>query len=319
MLNEDGSPVPQEPVAPVVPERVKEEETPDYSNPNDLDFEMSEEQEKEYVEQILKSGNYTPEEKSEPEKPAEPVKEEPKTPEAPVVPEPVKEEPKVEIPAEITVPQTDDLWIEVEKVVTDDLGEEKIETVKLTYDPGDPSSFIPDDFTAKNTKQLAEIMDAKNEMAVLYKERQAEFDTVKAADDAKGQEKALLDSWDQEIADLIKSGVLEEPKAKLGDADYLKDPSILKTEEVFKFMAAKNEERVKNNEPVIRSFSLALSMYQNDADRKAAEEKKKQDDADTKKKGALVGGGSAASGGSPEPKAYKAGSHNSIWSVPVED
>lgn len=318
MLNEDGSPAPQ-PVAPIVPEPVAET-PPDYSNPNDLDFELTEEQEKDFVEQILKDGNYTPEPvKEEPvivPAPAVPVKETPVVPVAPV--EPVKVEP-VKTPTEVTAPQSDDLWIEVEQVITDELGEEKTETIKLTFDPSDPSSFIPDDFTAKSTKQLAEIMDAKAEMAKLFEERKTDFDKGQATKAAGDRETALIASWDQEIADLIKSGVLEEPKVKEGDKDYNDDPSVKKTNEVFAYLTEQNAQRVKDGIPPIQSFSLAYTMFENDAKRLADVEAKKKEDEDTKKAGAMVGGGSAASGGSAEPKAYTSGKYNNIWSIPIEE
>lgn len=315
MLNEDGSPAPQEPVAPIVPEPVAET-PPDYSNPNDIDFELTEEQEKQFVEQILKDGNYTPEPVV--AEPVAPVVVPPKEPEAPVVAEPVKAEP-VKASAEVTAPQSDDLWIEVEQVTVDELGEEKTETVKLTFDPSDPSSFIPDDFTAKSTKQLAEIMDSKAEMAKLYEERKSEFDSAEAMKAAGDRESALIASWDQEIADLIKSGVLEEPKVKEGDKDYNDDPSVKKTNEVFAFLTEQNAQRVKDGIPPIQSFSLAYTMFENDAKRLADVEAKKKEDEDTKKAGAMVGGGSAASGGSAEPKGYTSGKYNNIWSIPIEE
>lgn len=303
-MNEDGTPI----VA-----ADNQPEAPVSNNPNELGFEMTAEQEQEYVNQILANGDYQapePEAPVVPEVPVAPVVETPPAPEAPVVPE---------TPTETTAPQSDDLWVEVDRVVTDDLGEETVETVKLVYDPNDPSSFIPDDFTAKSTKQLAEIMEAKAEMAKLYGDRQAEFDKVESDKTAASQHKSILDGWNAEIKDLIDSGILEAPKLKEGEEGYNADPSVMKTEEVYKFMAEKNLERAKDGIAPIASFGLAYTMFENDATRKAEAEAEKKDNEETKLKGAMIGGGSAASGGTADQAAYVSGSHKSIWDVPVAD
>ena len=295
-------------------------ETPEVSNPNELEFEMTPEQELDYVNQILDSGDYTP---PEAEKPADEQPKAPETAETPPAPEKPTEKPaeeKIEDkPAETTAPQTDDLWIEVERVVVDELGEETTETVKLVYDPADPSSFIPDDFQAKSTKQLADIMDAKAEMAEMFKERQAEFNQAETAKTAVQQEKDLIASWDREIEDLVKSGVLETPKLKPGEDGYKEDPAVAKTEAVFDYLTKKNDERVKDGIAPITSFSLAYTMFEKEAATQAAADAEKKDEEDTKLKGAMVGGSSAASGGTAEQRAYVAGSHNNIWDIPVAD
>lgn len=317
-MNEDGSTAtPTQPETPAAPE------TPEVStNPNELEFEMSPEQEQDYVNQILADGDYTP---PATDKPADDTTEQPEAPETPPAPEKPAEQPpetpeKVEDkPAEITAPQTDDLWIEVERVVVDDLGDETTETIKLIYDPADPSSFIPDDFTAKSTKQLAEIMDAKAEMAKLYEDRKSEFDQAETAKAAAQQEKDMIASWDREIEDLVKSGVMDAPKLKPGEEGYKDDPAVTKTEAVFDFMTKQNDERVKNGVAPITSFALAYTMFEKEVATQAAAEAEKKDEEDTKLKGAMVGGSSAASGGTAEQRAYVAGSHNSIWNVPVED
>lgn len=313
-MNEDGSPA-------INPEAPKAPETPDYSNPNDLDFELTPEQEQDFVNQILDSGDYSPPKPADVTPPAGGDDAKP-TPPAPEVPAPVVDEPKNPKPAddsEVTSPQSDDLWIEVEQTIEDELGETTTKTVKLVYDPNDPSSFIPDDFTAKNTKQLAEIMDAKNEMAGIYKGRQADFDKVEAGKNAEQQEKNLISTWDAEIADLIKSGIMEAPKLKQGDEGYDKDLSVVKTDAVFQFLTEQNDARAKEGIAPITSFALAYTMFENSEAKKAADAAEKKDEEDTKLRGSMVGGGSAASGGTAEQKAYTAGSHNNIWSVPVED
>jgi hypothetical protein len=303
------------------PETPAAPETPEVStNPNELEFEMTPEQEADYVKQILADGDYIP---PEPEKPAE----EPETPKAPETPQaPEKpEEKQLEVekvedkPAETTAPQTNDLWVEVERIVVDDLGEETTETVKLVYDPADPASFIPDDFQAKSTKQLAEIMDAKAEMAGIYKERQSEHEAQESKLTADKQEQELVASWDREIEDLVKTGVLDAPKLKPDEAGYKEDPAVAKTEAVFDYLTKQNDERVKNGVAPITSFALAYTMFEKEAATQAAAEAAKKDEEDTKLKGAMVGGSSAASGGTAEQRAYVAGSHNSIWNVPVAD
>lgn len=311
-MNEDGSTATPNPA----------ETPPESTNPNELGFEMTPEQEQDYVNQILADGDYTPpvvdkpaDDTTPPDKTETPPVDTPKD-DAPEVP---KDDEEVSKPAEIAVPQTDDLWVEVERVVTDELGEETTETIKLIYDPNDPSSFIPDDFTAKSTKQLAEIMEAKAEMAKLYEERQGEFDKSTKEATAVQQEKAIVDGWNAEIKDLIDSGILEAPKLKPGDEGYDKDPSVAKTEEVFKFMTDLNAERAKNGVAPISSFGLAYTMFENSEAKKAAEEAEKKDNEETKLKGGMIGGSSAASGGTAEQTAYKSGSHNNIWSVPIEE
>lgn len=305
-MNQDGSTASTEqPETPAVP-----------TNPNELDFVMTAEEEQSYVDQILKDGDYNP-----------PVEEAPVALETPVAPEvpvaPAKEEPEApiapETPAEITSPQTDDLWIEVERVVTDDLGEETTETVKLTFDPTDPSSFIPDDFTAKSTKQLAEIMDAKLEMSKLYDERLNKYSTDKTNEAASNLEKELLAGWEAEIKDLVAAGALEAPKLKEGEEGFNQDPANLKTDAVYKFMTDTNAGRAKDGIVPIRSFALAYTMYENAEATKAEAAAEKKAEEETKLKGSMIGGSSAASGGTPDQTAYKAGSHKSIWDVPVAD
>jgi len=314
-MNEDGSTAtPIQPETPAAPEVS--------TNPNELEFEMTPEQEQDFVNQILDDGDYTP---PVPDKPADdtPNPDAPETPETPPTPEKPAEQPpeeKVEDkPADIPAPQTDDLWVEVERVVVDDLGEETTETVKLVYDPADPSSFIPDDFQAKSTKQLADIMDAKAEMAKLYEDRKGEFDQAETAKTVAQQEKDMIAGWDREIEDLVKSGVMDAPKLKPDEAGYKEDPAVAKTEAVFDFLEKQNNERVKNGIAPITSFALAYTMFEKETATQAAAEAEKKDEEDTKLKGAMVGGGSAASGGTAEQRAYVAGSHNNIWDIPVED
>lgn len=327
-MNEDSSTAQQDNTAPVVNE---------YQNPNDLDFEMSAEEEQAFINETLglnnesKSDSDKQDNVDNDDKPGEPSKEpeapeeqevkesEPEKPTEPETPTEVKtEEPKPTEPAEI---KTDDLWVEVEKVTVDEDGKQTVEKVKLVFDPNDPSTFIPDDFRFKNDKQLADILEAKAEMAALYKERSAERETeIKAQEATKSAEQQKADQlagWDAEIQDLIDSGIIAAPKAKVGDKDFLEDESVKKIDAVFKFMAEKNDERAKENKPAIRSFGTAFSMYENDAKVKAEAEAEAKSNADAKTKGALVGGSSAASTGGGKP--YVAGSASSIWEIPIND
>src|ERR1043166_2912687 len=102
-------------------------------NPNDLEFEMTPEQEQEYVDQILKDGDYVSKETENTEE-VEKTEETEKIEEKTETVEKVEEVEEIEEKSDIPAPQTDDLWIEVEHTVTDDMGEEKTETIKLVYD-----------------------------------------------------------------------------------------------------------------------------------------------------------------------------------------
>lgn len=309
MTLQDGSlAAPQEPVAPVNDAPVAEEPT-DYSSPDDIEFELTPEQEQDYVNQILNEGTYTP--------PAvEPVVEESVVEEPVVTPptaEPVVEPPKpaTETPEEIAAPQSDDLWIEVEQTTIDDLGDEVTTVVKLAYDPSDPSSFIPDDFTAKSTKQLAEIMEAKAEMAKIYGDRQAEYDSAQSVKDGEAKAQLQLAAWDTEIKDLVEAGVIPSQEE---DADAYTE----KTDAVFKFMLEENNKRMSEGRPVITAFGTAYTMYENNEAVKAAREAEKQEIIDTKTKGGMIGGGSASSGGAPQKQAYVAGSARNIWDIKID-
>lgn len=290
----------------------------DYSSPNDLDFEMSDEQEKAFVDQVLNNVEAS----EAPEIPVEPVVEIPV--ETPVVPEtPQVAETPVETPVEVVpaILKTDDLFIEVERVIVDDLGEESFEKIKLVYDPEHPDDFIPDGFKAKNDKQLAQILESKSEMAALYSGRKAELDKTEA-DKAQtaateASQKAQLDAWDAEIADLIEIGSLPKPALKPGDAGYLEDPSIKQTDAVFQFMTKTNADRVEKGIAPIRSFGIAFAMYQKDAETVAAAEALERENAEVKAKGALVGGSSAPSAGGKQ-ESYVSGSAANIWEVPIK-
>ena len=316
-----------EDTAPTATPNEQPETAQDFSNINELSTEISAEQEQALINQTLginvpitkEEQPESPETPETPEIPETP-NEQPETPASPVPEKPI-EEPAKEEQVEIAAPQTDDLWIEVEKIITDDDGNQTVENVKLAYNPDDPSSFIPDDFAFKNDKQLADILEAKAEMAALYKERTSEYEKqvneMEQSKSVDAQKAEQIAGWEAEIQDLIDSGVIDKPAVEQTDPKFLEDPSVQKIDAVFKFMTAKNEERVKENLAPIRSFGVAFTMYEKDASVKAAAEAEKKANEDAKRKGALVGGSSAASTGSSKP--YIAGSASNIWEIPIED
>jgi len=302
------------------------DDKPDYSSPNDLDSEMSAEEEQAFVNEQLGLGESEEAVKAD-DGVTPPVVETPKgeeeeathpAPVAPATEEPETPEPAK--PAEIEPVKTDDLWVEVEKLVVDEEGNQSFEKVKLTFDPEDPGSFVPDDFRFKSDKQLADILEAKQEMASLYKERTSEFESKKSSEEAvktaEQQEADKLAAWDAEVQDLIDAGIMEAPKAKVGDKGFLEDPSVKKIDAVFKYMTAQNDERAKEGKSPIQSFGTAFTMYNNDIETKVAAEAEAKANADAKAKGALVGGSSAASTGTTP--SYIAGSASNIWEIPIE-
>lgn len=217
--------------------------------------------------------------------------------------------------------QTDDLWVEVEKIVIDKDGKESAEKVKLVYDPTNPGAFLPDDFKFKDDKHLFEILGAKVEMANIYKERQAEFDTKTQEAEAKSSkeqaDQAIQAGWDSEIESLIDAGVLEAPKAKPSDKNFLEDPAVQKLDEVFKYMGAQNEARSKDGKPPLRSFGTAMNLMNRELEAQAEKDKMKQDNKLAKQRGSLVGGTSA--GSSSDGPSYTRGSASNIWSVKVPE
>lgn len=314
-----------------------QDDKPSFATENDLDFVMSEEREQEFINETLglttptkestnDSGSTDTSTNGEPAKEdsstdttdtgtAEETKDTTDTETKPTVTEEKPSTPEVPLAV-----KTDDLWLEVEKTITDEDGNTKTEKIKLVYDPEDPTTFIPEDFTFKNDKQLADILEAKAEMASLYKERKNEIDSkLKEVEEVKTSEQKQqeqLASWDAEIQDLIDNGVLTAPKAKPEDKNFLEDESVKQIDAVFKFMAAQNEERSKSGKAPIVSFGTAFTLYQKDANEKAQADAEKKEQADAKKKAALIGGSSAS--GAAEQRTYRPGSYSSIYDVPVD-
>jgi hypothetical protein len=287
---------------------------PNYATRDDLDFEMSQEEESAFVSEVLGTGvdfDKQPDKQDEPKTP-DPTPE-PITPDPviPPTPDPVVEDKPID-PI-----KTDDLFIEVEKITLDELGDEKVEKIKLVYDPSNPKAFILDDFTAKNSKQLADILEAKSEMAKLYEGRKTEFDKVTSEKTQQISDKQRLDSWDAEIKDLIEAGLIEKPKLENTDPKYMEDPSVKKTEAVFEFMAKENEKRKETGMPLLYSFGTAFTLHSNIEAKEAEKVAKEKEIEDTKRKGALIGGGSSGVGGTET--IYKSGSARNIWDVEVKD
>lgn len=305
-MDNDSSPA-QDPAVPAAPA----------DNPNDLATDLTEEQEQAFVDETLgidaKSAEpeSPPEEPKAPESPEEPVSTESETPKEPDTPEPAPEEPKT--PADISGPDASDLWIEVQN--------SEGKSVKLVYDPSDPGSFLPDDFTFKNDKHLYDVLEAKGEMATLYKERVGEYESeVEERETKENEAKSQAEqsaAWDAEIQDLVDGGFLEEPKAKPTDKNFLEDPTVQKIDSVFKFMKEQNTARLEDGRPLLRSFGTAFNLYNKGQEAAAVETKKKQENDMAKARGSLVGGTSAASGS--EPALYKRGSASNIWNVPIPD
>lgn len=250
-------------------------------------------------------GTGTPEPGSDEQPPAggaeKPTDEEPETPAA----EEVEQTPQA--PQEV---DTTDLWVEL----TDANGKE------FKIGVNDP---IPEDLVFKNDAQLAELTEARMEMKSTLRERQAEYDKATAdaeanANSAKTEEQQLA-AWDTEIQDLIGAGLIEAPKAKPGDKDFLQDASVQKIDAVFKFMGAQNAERAKTNKPPITSFGTAYTLWSNDRAQKDAEEAQNKSNETAKARGSLVGGSSSSSSGGGNQNLYTQGSAGSIHDLDFSD
>lgn len=285
------------------------DENPQEGNPNELDFEMTPEQEADYVSQVLglseskeEKPQETPDEEE--EKPeVEPEEEKPveKPAEKPEE-KPAKEE-KIEIPVEPTEIKTDDLYIEVEISREDELGDIKKETVKLVYDPEHPENFLPDGFEADSQKQLLKIWDAKAEMAQTYKERLSEFNALQEKSNETKAQQERIKSWEAEEKDLIESKVLEQEKV----------------DDVYKFMTKTNVDRAESGLPPIISFSHAFTLYSKSVADDEATAAAAKEAEDTKKKGALIGGGNGDGVKSGDTGVYRSGSARNIYEIQIDD
>lgn len=229
-----------------------------------------------------------------------PAKAEQETHEAPAKTEP-------EEPAAPEAVDTSDLWIEIED------SEGKSHKIGV----GDS---LPDDFAFKNDAQLAEYLEARREMRDTLKDRNTEIEESKAAQQSKDSEAAQVASWDTEIQDLIGAGLIEAPKTKPGDKDFMQDPSVQKIDAIFKFMASENTKRANDGKPKIISFGTAYTLWSNDKAKIEAEEKLKKDNEIAKQRGSLVGGSSSSSsGGKTTDGLYIQGSAGTIHDVDFSD
>lgn len=312
----------------VIPNTEPAAEKPNYESTNDLDFEMTPEQEQAFVNSTLGIPEPAKEAPKDDNKAddgtVKPVGEEPKTPEVlpaepdtltapepatPPAPEPAKVEEPEPAPADGTV-DTSDLWIEVEN--------SEGQTTKITLDGG-----LPDDFKFKSDKQLYEIVESMQEMKGLRDERLAEAETKSEQQAQKQSQDNQLVAWENETQTLIDANIIPAPKLKapangkqFTPEEIESDPSLKLQNEVYGFMKTENDKRVAEGKPAIMSFGTMYNIY-NEQQKTAAEAEKKAEEAKlVKERGALVGGTSAASGG--EKAVYKAGSYSSIWGVPVD-
>lgn len=322
-MNDDSSTAPD---APVVDDY-------GFNSPDELGVEMTPDAESAYVDKVLglspkeandgdtgesdgKAGDSTGEAGD-----GKGEKTDDKTLPAPVNAPPVVKEEK---PTPETAPELDtsDLWVDVQ--------DREGKTVRITLEDG-----IPDDFTFKNDKALYDVMDAMREMKDLKISRENEIDKWQSEQDAKAAAAKVSEDtvtgWNQEIEDLLETGILDKPKTPPTNGqsytpeEIAADPALQTMNGVFDFMKAENDKRLTSGKPPIKSYGLALTMYQNSEKVKAdaqskldAEAEQKAKDELTKKRGAVVGGTSSPAG-SGKGYVYKRGSAKNIWQVNTDD
>ncbi len=303
--------------------------TPTYESTNDLGFEMTPEQEQDFVNKTLGFTDPSVEAPKDDNKADAPKPdgggEDPKAPEVPATEPEAPKAPEQPAPAPVKPPEvpereakptepasvdTSDLWIEVENADG--------EAIKITLDGG-----LPDDFQFKTDKQLYEVMDSMREMKELQAEREAELEANLEKQTAQQSQESQLASWENETQTLIDAGLIPEPKLKapadgkqFTPEEVENDPSLKLQNDVYTFMKTENDKRLAEGKQPLLSFGTMLNIYQQQ--QKASEEAKAKEEEVklTKERGALIGGDSAASGG--EKSTYVAGSHSNIWNVPVD-
>ncbi len=221
-------------------------------------------------------------------------------------------EPKVPAEDEDKPPETSqgidtsDLWVELEDA--------NGKTFKIGVN--DP---IPEELVFKNDAQLAELTEARMEMKGTLRDREADLEKSQAEQQSKQSEEAQLASWDNEIQELIGAGLIEAPKVKVGEKDYLQDAAVQKIDTVFKFMASENTKRAAEGKPKIMSFGTAFTLWSSDSAKKEAEEKQKKDNEIAKARGSLVGGSSSSSSGGAHKELYTQGTAGTIHDVDFSD
>lgn len=251
------------------------------------------------------------------EKPADKPVELPKPPQQ-------TEEIEPEVPATPESVDTSDLWIEVQGIEVDAEGKQTERTYRITLDDG-----IPDDIRFRDDKQLAEVLDALNEMRDIRNQRQAEYDeNLQKAEQSETQQnnqQQLARQWDQEIVDLQTAGLLDKqlapPKDPKGYSaeEVAADPALQRIDNIFTFMAEENNRRSGEGKPLLASFASAFNLYQRQESQIEEQKRAQQEDEAVKRKGAMVGGGAGGSAKTGKGYVYKAGSAKSIYSVDTSD
>lgn len=307
-------------------------QTPTSTIANDLSTELSEADEAAFVDRIIGAqptvkssfdGNTAsqPKESNEnAENVTTPPTQEEKPTEVTPPPAPAAQAPEEEpvAPVEIAAPDYSDLYAMAEGMAVDEDGNATPKVFKISIETGG----IPDDMHFKNDAQLAAALDELQDQKRVKADRQSEYEQQleeqnQAKTTAENQQ-AQLDGWDAEIQQLIDANLLESPKLPSTDPNYLKDPTMQKVDEIFKFMIERNKELVAAGKKPIQSFGTVFNLYNNQQATVDAQAKAKEQDDLTKRRGGMVAGGSPASGGGKQ-KIYKAGSAKSIWNVDTSD
>lgn len=222
-------------------------------------------------------------------------------------------------PVEIPAVDLSDLFVEIEAYIVDDKGENPQEqTIRLNV-----GESIPENARFKNDKQLYELLEAQTEMKQMRDKRNAEYESKQSEQEqltnAEASQKATLESWDAEIAELIEDGAIPAPKFKPGDDGFMADPSTILVDNVFKFMKIENDKRKTDGKRPIASFESAFNKYNKQEDVKAKAEADAKEAELVKARGSKIGGGSPSSGSGATAKIYKAGSAKSIYDIDTSD
>ncbi len=244
------------------------------------------------------------------------------TPEAPAPepPEPVEEPAKTEVagdtpPAKPAEPQvvkdtppkvaeTPPTPPELTLTVTDAEGKEHVIT---------SVDDLPEDFTPKNNQQIFKII---TDLAKLDQKRAAyeqEQATAAKTAEEQAQNNAIMQSWDTEITALRQSERLPVPKVDATDPNYLKDPAMVRLDEVFKYMSTENQARVARGVQPIRSVEDALDKLELAEIHKTKTNQTNADTAAAKAKSGVIARGRQVP--NSDQSVYRAGSATSIFDL----
>jgi hypothetical protein len=185
--------------------------------------------------------------------------------------------------------------------------------------PGDDIDEVLKDFEPTGTGQIMRIIGDFNKLNAdaAQQEANAATEADKAAQVAEQQ--ATINAWDKEIAGLQTEGRIGKPTLKPTDPGYLKDPTVVRVDQVFKYMTTENAKRATAAQAagttplLIRSFGDALDKLELQEMRQAQAKAKANGLDAAKAKSSLIGGGNGNTTNAPAP--YIAGSHSSIWDV----